>query len=226
MARLIPSRQKCVVQVTPDASGTSQLWLPSSTALLYLTLVQGGALPSGYQSAFESLADAIEDEANRETRKVSLITNVSAAVSLQDIKRRKQREVRAEKAALDQFALASTLKPRRFSARIQQSRHQGPTARKDAKEAERQTCFGHSDTNERDPRAEPGEHSAFRLRARVRVLRRFLAWLAIHHEKVYPTEVTQLTDFLKVRLSEPCTRGALKLAHQALGFPGGNGRSS
>ena len=56
------------------------------------------------------------------------------------------------------------------------------------------------------------------LRSRVRNIRHFLAWLAINHGITYSTEQTHLTDFMQVRLSEPCNRGSLKLMYESFIF--------
>ena len=44
------------------------------------------------------------------------------------------------------------------------------------------------------------------------------AWLAINHGVTYPTDQSHLTDFLQVRLSEPCNRGSLKITHESFVF--------
>ena len=63
-----------------------------------------------------------------------------------------------------------------------------------------------------------GGKRASTLRSRVRGVQKFLSWLAIHQEKVFPDSVSQLLEFLQVRLSEPCNRGSLKGSHRALVF--------
>ena len=56
------------------------------------------------------------------------------------------------------------------------------------------------------------------IRARVRCARRFLAWLAMQHEVAYPVSLQQVVDFMQTRLSEPCSRGALKSSHRGIAF--------
>ena len=56
------------------------------------------------------------------------------------------------------------------------------------------------------------------LRSRVRHFRRFFSWLELTKGVRFPTELSQLTDCLRVRLSEPCNRGALKNVNEAFGF--------
>ena len=63
-----------------------------------------------------------------------------------------------------------------------------------------------------------GGKRASTLRSRVRGVQKFLSWLAIHQEKVFPDSVSQLLEFLQVRLSEPCNRGSPKGSHRALVF--------
>ena len=52
----------------------------------------------------------------------------------------------------------------------------------------------------------------------LRNIRHFLAWLAINYSATYPTDQSHLTNFLQVRLSEPCNRGSLKLAYESFVF--------
>ena len=42
--------------------------------------------------------------------------------------------------------------------------------------------------------------------------------LPIAQEVCFPTEVSQLTDYLQTRHSEPCNRGSLKVAHNSFIF--------
>ena len=56
------------------------------------------------------------------------------------------------------------------------------------------------------------------LRSKVRVLKKFFKWLALSHNVLFPTEISHFSDYLKLRLSEPCNRGALKNTNEAFGF--------
>ena len=56
------------------------------------------------------------------------------------------------------------------------------------------------------------------IRCRVRNIQHFLAWLAINYGITYPTGQAHLTEFLQVRLSEPCNRGSLKISHESFVF--------
>ena len=53
---------------------------------------------------------------------------------------------------------------------------------------------------------------------RVRAIRKFLSWLHVTHQLDYPQSVGHCTEYLRMRLSDPCKRGALKTAHHALVF--------
>ena len=46
------------------------------------------------------------------------------------------------------------------------------------------------------------------LRSRVRMARRYLAWLSVNFKETFPARVGHLTEYLRVRVSEPCNRGA------------------
>ena len=56
------------------------------------------------------------------------------------------------------------------------------------------------------------------LRSRVRAAQKFLGWLATAHSVAYPVHWKQLVEYLQVRLSEPCVRGALKATHRSYLF--------
>ena len=75
----------------------------------------------------------------------------------------------------------------------------GPTPRRDAEEMERARWIE-------------------TLRSRVRLARRYLAWLSITFEVPFPTELEQMADYFRVRASEPCTRGTLKNTHRSFTF--------
>ena len=70
-----------------------------------------------------------------------------------------------------------------------------------------------------------GGRRASTLRSCVRGVRKFLTWLALNRELSYPTSFDQLSEFLHVRLSEPCNRGALKEDPPEFCLSRGNGRN-
>ena len=49
------------------------------------------------------------------------------------------------------------------------------------------------------------------IRARVRTMRKLLAWLAAEHTLPYLDTHLQMIEYVQVRHSEPCPRGSLKL---------------
>ena len=55
-------------------------------------------------------------------------------------------------------------------------------------------------------------------RARVRAAKKYLSWLALSAEVVFPSQVSHLTGFLETRHSEPLLQGSLKGPHQCMVF--------
>ena len=110
---------------------------PSSTTLLYHTLVQDCAVPPGFQHEFETLASAIEGGTARESRKAASTTEFDAALLLHERSEELRHKVRAEKSVADQLLQAATVRPRKYRARYLRAQFQGPSARKDAEESER-----------------------------------------------------------------------------------------
>ena len=56
------------------------------------------------------------------------------------------------------------------------------------------------------------------LRSRVRGVQKFLGWLAAAHNLAFPDSWRHDSEFLQVRLAEPCVRGALKHTHSCYVF--------
>ena len=183
--------------------------------------------------SFEKLARAAQTSANRHRRQRAYHGNLEAALELHELKEKVREQERAQKRVLDQFAAAANLPQRRYHARYQTRLEEGPTARRDAEDAERlrwvtllsellrstQTPMGQIlSTKPGNTQLHGGGKRASTLRSRVRRVQKFLSWLAIHQEKVFPDSVSQLLEFLQVRLSEPCNRGSLKGSHRALVF--------
>ena len=63
-----------------------------------------------------------------------------------------------------------------------------------------------------------GGRRAGTLRSRVRSIKKFIGWLIAAHGISFPNHWRQLTEYLQVRYSEPCVRGALKLVHSSYIF--------
>ena len=202
----------------------------SDETLLFLALVRDGVLQLAFQDEFEKLARAAQTSATRLRHQRASHGNLEAALELHEHKRKAKEMERVQKSVLDQFAAATKLPQRKYHARYQSSLEEGPTARRDAEEAERlrwvtllsellrgtQTPMGQLlSTKPGNIQLLGGGKRASTLRSRVRGVQKFLSWLAIHQEKVFPDSVSQLLEF---RLSEPCNRGSLKGSHRALVF--------
>ena len=138
-----------------------------------------------------------------------------------------------EKMATEQFLAAAINKPKVYKTRLQRSFHETSTARRDTEEAERFRCVSELCTLLRGTPTPMGKllvekpsseslvgagKRAATLRSRVRMVRRYLAWLSVNFKVTFPNRVEHLTEFLKVRASEPCNRGALRNAHRGFGF--------
>ena len=133
----------------------------------------------------------------------------------------------------DSFKAARNQKPRRDRTKFERTLHKGQTQRKDAEEEERtrwihelallvagsQTPMGKLWLEEpSNVKVLGAVLKASALRSRVRHLRRFFSWLELTGGVRFPSELSQLTDYLWVRLSEPCNRGALKNTNEAFSF--------
>ena len=125
------------------------------------------------------------------------------------------------------------LKPRKFRTKWQRAVDDGPTARKDAELAERDRwvqllaiLLRSTDTpmgrfireNQSNVQLLGGGRRAGTLRSRVRTIQKFIGWLTTAHGISFPNHWRKLTEYLQVRYSEPCVRGALKLVHSSYIF--------
>ena len=77
---------------------------------------------------------------------------------------------------------------------------------------------GCSSTSHRLPNSWAQGRRVTTLRSRVRLARRYLAWLSINFAVTFPTELELMVDYFKVRASEPCTTGTLKNTHRSFTF--------
>ena len=156
---------------------------------------------------------------------MSKVDEMTSALRLHKWKMEQDRQAAEYKTVTDQFLLASLTAPRKFKSRLHQSQYQGPNARKEAEDAERYRwirCLADLLTGTPTPTGQvlkqrPGDvgllgsgRRAGTLRNRGRAIRRFLTWLAMNHGIIYPEEASQYVEHLRVRLAEPCNRGALK----------------
>ena len=166
---------------------------PSSTTLLYHTLVQDGAVPPGFQQEVEGLAPAIEGGTAREARKAAATSEFDAALFLHERSGELRHKVRAEKSAADQLLQAATVRPCKNRARYLRAQFQGPSAREDAEESERadllrgtQSPMGQFLAAQPGNQLTGGGRRASTLRSRVRGVKRFLSWMAMRYELTCP----------------------------------------
>ena len=205
----------------------------SDEVILYFTLVADKVVPDGFLSDFLHLSRSISSAAQRQATRLAHVSDVEAALFVHGEQVKIKDQVLEHKAAVDTFVNASSFPPTRYKSRLHFAKFQGPSARKDAEESERQRWLqllanlivGTDTPMGKLLQSRQGDISllgagrrAGTLRSRVRNIRHFLSWLAINHGITYPTRQTHLTDFMQVRLSEPCNRGSLKLVHESFIF--------
>ena len=205
----------------------------SDAQLLYYTLVSDGAIPGGFVTEFEAFMLSVLPAAQRQAKAWAHTKEEDVSLWLSAFKDSQQEIDRKARIEADRAKAAWNQKPKRYKTRFERTLYSGPTPRKDAEEEER-TRWVHelallvsgSDTPMGKLLSEqPGNVSvlgaglrASTLRSRVRVLKKFFKWLAISHNVLFPTEISHFSDYLKLRLSEPCNRGALKNTNEAFGF--------
>ena len=192
-----------------------------------------GALPGGWQPEFVKLIQAARPARDRQLRAFSGVKNEDASVWLHLFREEKAQLLKNEKKEAEQFLAAWELKPRRYKTKFQRSLFSGPTARKDAEEAERTRWIhelsllvsGTPTPMGKLLAEKPGNVSmlggglrASTLRSRVRVLKKFFLWLVLSQNVVYPRKQVLYTNYLKAKLSDPCNRGALKNTNAAFVF--------
>ena len=116
---------------------------------------------------------------------------------------------------------------------MQRLAYKGPTARRDAEADLRSKCLRmladilkNTETPVGQlPREDPKNidllgagRRASTLRSRVRGVQKFLGWLAAAHNLAFPDCWRHYSEFLQVRLAEPCVRGALSTPIRAMCF--------
>ena len=205
----------------------------SDARLLYCTLVNDGALPSGYEAEFEGLMRTVVPAAERQARAYAQLKPEDSSLWLLRLQAAQLESEKKAQRDADSFRAAWAQKPRRFRTKFERTLHMGHTPRKDAEEEERtrwihelaQLVAGSQTPMGKLLLEEPSNVKvlgaglrASTLRSRVRHLRRFFSWLELTRGVRFPSELSQLTDYLRVRLSEPCNRGALKNTNEAFGF--------
>ena len=216
----------------PGSSSQSSSGPFSDAQILYKTLVQDGAIPSGFMAEFESLVKNVEMDATRQARN-SYIDEVQSAIWLHERSKAEERTAKEHSQALDLFAHVAALRPRRFKNRLQRTLAAGANARRDAEELERSRWVHAlalilSPTDTPTGKLLTSQQSSFQflgaglrastLRGKVRTVKKFMAWLGLTHQLAFPTSYLQYAQYLEVRQSEPANRGALKQCHAAFQF--------
>ena len=216
----------------PGSSSQSSSGPFSDAQILYYTLVQDGAIPSGFLAEFESLVKNVEMDAARQARN-SYRDEVHSTIWLHERKKAEERTAKEHKQAFDLLAHVAALRPRRFKNRLQRTLAAGANARRDAEELERSRWVHAlalilSPTDTPTGKLLTTQQTSFQflgagLRAstlggKVRTVKKFMAWLGLTHQLAFPTSYLQYAQYLEVRQSEPANRGALKQCHAAFQF--------
>ena len=106
---------------------------PSGRVTLVRTVVQGGALPDGYELQFSTLMDY---STSRVQRKMATIDNTEAAVWLHRCEQ-KLFERRQEYTASNQLLMAASGRPRKHRTLLQRTVYDGPNARRHTEDDKR-----------------------------------------------------------------------------------------
>ena len=205
----------------------------SDSKLLYYTLVADGALSGGSELEFDGLMRTVAPAAESQAKAYAQLKPEDTTLWLLRVKAAQAESEKEIQAESDKFRAAWTQEPRKLRTKFERTLHAGTTQRKDAEDEERnrwihelallvegsQTPMGELLLEEPTNVSVLGAGlRASTLRSRVRHLHRFFSWLELTKGVRFPTELSQLTDYLRVRLSEPCNRGALKNVNEAFGF--------
>ena len=188
-------------------------------------------MPRGYLQEFLSLEIPARRAAKRSQISAASISDSMAAAGLSVFRREADQRAIGIGSIGDQRVIAADLKPRKFRTRWQRAVHDGPTARRDAELAERDRWVQLLANLRRSTETPMGrlirEHPsnvqllgggrrAGTLRSRVWSIQKFIGWLIAAHGISFPNYWRQLTEYLQVRYSERCVRGALKLVHSSI----------
>ena len=200
----------------------------SDPELLYFTLVQDAILPHSFLQPFLDFYATVDPAAKRDYQSLSKIDNASAAVALH--LRAAQAQKNAPKPLPASPAKKLTLK---FKHSLEKALCSGPTARRDAEELERrrwidalaQLLLNTPTPMGRLLSADPscrnvlgGGRRVDTIRSRVRSIKKFLSFVTNSFNVPFPSSVEHYAAYLRMRLSEPCTRGALQQAHFGISF--------
>ena len=114
----------------------SYSWLHQ--VILYFTLVADKVVPDVFLFDFLHLSQWISSAAHRRASRLAHVTDVEAVLFVHGEQVKMKDQAREEKAAVDTFVAAASFPPTRYKSRLHFARFQGPSARKDAEESERQ----------------------------------------------------------------------------------------
>ena len=213
-----------------DVSGAPQAEEPpEDIVILYQTLVKDDALPAGYEREFATLAKVIAPTASAGWRTSATWRQQSGCTTERRGSVKKRRSCsRRRRSSSGQRGSDRGGSRRGSKSRSTTVPLPGETRRK---QRDRGGCTSWQTWCATRPRqwgqllaAQPGNvevldggKRASTLRSRARAIRKFLT-LHVTHSLSYPQTVEHYADYLRMRLSEPCNRGALKTAHHALVF--------
>ena len=136
--------------VEPEFRGNSSLLQRASPAtcsaqnqwtdevILYFTLVADKVVPDGFLLDFFHLSRWISSAAHRQASRLAHVTDVEAALFVHTHQAKIKDQAIEHKAAVDTFVAAASFPPTRYKSRLHFAKFQGPSARKDAEESERQ----------------------------------------------------------------------------------------
>ena len=91
-----------------------------------------------FYQIFLHLSRSISSAAHRQASRLAHVTDVEAALFVHGEQVKIKYQVLEHKAAVDTFVTASSFPPTRYKSRLHFAKFQGPSARKDAEESERQ----------------------------------------------------------------------------------------
>ena len=198
--------------------------------LLHATPVHGGAVPNGYLGPFLSLESQLHAAAGRVDRRNAATTNVFSRSTAPQSKKAKRGRGSTDRTHCSGPTGGSIrvktekVQRTRFRSRVRlRGKTQRPRERN--KWLDVFALLASSTPTSallRDDRSSRKLLGAGRragtMRARVRSIQKILRWLATAHAIPYRTSHMHMAEFLQVRHSEPCPRGAITLSHAAFVF--------
>ena len=123
-------------QVSSPTCSAQDQW--TDEVILYFTLVADKVIPDGFLSDFLHLSQWISSAAHRQAARLARVTDVEAALFVHSVQTKVKVQALEQKAAVDTLVAAASFPPTRYKSRLHFAKFQGPAARKDAEESERQ----------------------------------------------------------------------------------------